>query len=145
MIAGVCKYCGCSMQRACPGMCCWINEEQTICSACVPKMTIEDLLPAVNLDHAALAGTGFPLMFGSPELVALLGVIQVGLCAISEAGLPSQSESAKFVSGFVQQMLEALENQGGYAAAEFIRRASPAQGAALDPPPPKPESKIIIP
>lgn len=39
-IAGVCRSCGCTEDRACPavdgGGCFWIDETQTRCSACFP-------------------------------------------------------------------------------------------------------------
>jgi hypothetical protein len=32
---GVCRVCGCTELRACPGGCCWADPEHTICSRCV--------------------------------------------------------------------------------------------------------------
>lgn len=34
---GVCKFCGCTDDHGCPGGCSWINEDCTICSACIDK------------------------------------------------------------------------------------------------------------
>lgn len=33
--AGVCRYCACEDSRACPGGCSWVDDEETICSACL--------------------------------------------------------------------------------------------------------------
>lgn len=33
-----CKICGCTDSCACPGGCYWVNDEKTICSACVKKL-----------------------------------------------------------------------------------------------------------
>ena len=32
----VCKYCGCTQERACPGGCWWVREN--ICSRCRPDL-----------------------------------------------------------------------------------------------------------
>lgn len=42
MITGICKFCGCTDVTPCNtemGNCCWVDEEQTVCSArpCVTK------------------------------------------------------------------------------------------------------------
>jgi hypothetical protein len=29
---GVCRFCGCTEARACPGGCYWVDAEQTVCS-----------------------------------------------------------------------------------------------------------------
>lgn len=33
--AGVCRLCGCTEERACPGGCSWANATRTICSRCM--------------------------------------------------------------------------------------------------------------
>jgi hypothetical protein len=42
-VQGICRYCGCTERRACPGGCSWANLEETVCSApeCMTKL-IED-------------------------------------------------------------------------------------------------------
>lgn len=35
--AGTCRYCGCTEYAACEGGCSWIDDEQTVCSACEEK------------------------------------------------------------------------------------------------------------
>ena len=32
---GVCRVCGCTDERACPGGCEWLDDEHTWCSVCV--------------------------------------------------------------------------------------------------------------
>jgi hypothetical protein len=43
-ISGVCRYCRCTEQRACPGGCAWLDVESTVCSSppCFAKFS-EDL------------------------------------------------------------------------------------------------------
>jgi hypothetical protein len=42
---GVCRYCRCTEQRACPNGCVWVDEERTLCSAsaCVARFSDDDL------------------------------------------------------------------------------------------------------
>jgi hypothetical protein len=36
---GTCCVCGCTTERACPGGCAWVDEDQTVCSECfVPAL-----------------------------------------------------------------------------------------------------------
>jgi hypothetical protein len=35
---GLCRHCGCTEQRACPGGCAWVNAERTLCSQCYERM-----------------------------------------------------------------------------------------------------------
>ena len=41
---GTCMVCGCTDDRACPGGCSWVDERQTICSACTESLieTVSD-------------------------------------------------------------------------------------------------------
>lgn len=32
---GVCRYCLCTDEAACPGGCCWLDDDHSICSACL--------------------------------------------------------------------------------------------------------------
>ena len=34
---GVCRVCGCTDRKACPGGCSWADESRTICSQCVNR------------------------------------------------------------------------------------------------------------
>lgn len=35
MRPGVCRFCGCTETRACPGGCSWANATRTVCSRCM--------------------------------------------------------------------------------------------------------------
>lgn len=41
--SGICRFCGCVDERACPGGCAWIDDEHTVCSslACYPRWVAE--------------------------------------------------------------------------------------------------------
>lgn len=44
---GVCRGCGCTAERACPGGCAWTNRDHTWCSACAElhaENILEDLV-----------------------------------------------------------------------------------------------------
>lgn len=32
---GVCRWCGCVLERACPGGCAWADSSETLCTSCV--------------------------------------------------------------------------------------------------------------
>lgn len=34
-VAGVCRFCGCTDERACRGGCWWADATRTVCSACM--------------------------------------------------------------------------------------------------------------
>jgi hypothetical protein len=38
--AGVCRFCGCTERRACPGGCSWADQDKTVCSTntCMAKL-----------------------------------------------------------------------------------------------------------
>ena len=38
---GTCRYCGCTFDNACPEGCEWVDDEQTICSACLQPAEAE--------------------------------------------------------------------------------------------------------
>lgn len=35
---GVCRFCGCTDERACDGGCTWVDPENTVCSQCVTEL-----------------------------------------------------------------------------------------------------------
>jgi hypothetical protein len=37
---GVCMVCGCTEDRACDGGCSWVDEAQTLCSACADSLAL---------------------------------------------------------------------------------------------------------
>ncbi|HEV7405206.1 MAG TPA: hypothetical protein VGO11_19840 [Chthoniobacteraceae bacterium] len=36
---GTCAECGCTDARACAGGCSWVNEQRTVCSSCLERVT----------------------------------------------------------------------------------------------------------
>ena len=48
---GVCRYCGCTENRACPGGCAWMDPQQTACSAepCRERYMAEAFTPMLEL------------------------------------------------------------------------------------------------
>jgi hypothetical protein len=32
-VSGICRYCRCTEQRACPGGCAWLDDQRTVCSS----------------------------------------------------------------------------------------------------------------
>jgi len=38
---GVCRVCGCTDDRGCPGGCYWVDEDATLCSLCADDMASE--------------------------------------------------------------------------------------------------------
>lgn len=139
MIAGICKYCHCTMEHPCltPEPCSWVNEEQTICTTCLPRMTEEELLHANALDHQEAAGHPLPLLVSSVGLSTLVGLIQLGL---RHSELPPFTRD--FGESFVAQVVEHLLDLQLFSLAELVRRgADPAH----DVPRPAEPSLIIIP
>lgn len=47
---GVCRYCGCTDERACEGGCHWVDDEHTECSRCYAQSI------ALKLDVPAVRG-----------------------------------------------------------------------------------------
>ena len=50
MLSGVCRFCGCTNQRAChiagpegTTACEWVDPDQTVCSACVGRLSDDEL------------------------------------------------------------------------------------------------------
>lgn len=40
-LRGICRDCGCTEDRACPGGCAWADISQTLCTACVAPDTTQ--------------------------------------------------------------------------------------------------------
>ena len=57
--AGVCRYCGCTEERACGGGCWWVDVYRTVCSSsvCVERY-IGDFAADLRRLHALEAGRG---------------------------------------------------------------------------------------
>ena len=141
MIAGVCKYCRCTME--CPCLvggepCSWVNQEQMVCTECLPQMSEQELLHANALDHEEAAGHLLPLLVSSVGLSALVGFVQLGL---RHPELPPFTRD--FGEFFVAQIVEHLLDLQLFSLAELVRRGGdPAHDVLRPAPSPSP---IIIP
>ena len=49
---GICMFCGCTEERACPGGCYWLDSTETVCSAepCAARYREEQLTPFLALE-----------------------------------------------------------------------------------------------
>ena len=79
-MTGTCKYCGCTEAQACQGGCAWIDDEQTICSACVRQIAQEEL---VALSQRELLVNGAGTVQISLSLARLLLLAQAVVLAMS--------------------------------------------------------------
>lgn len=140
MISGVCKYCGCTEQRACPterGPCSWMNQEQTICSGCLRQMDDPELLAATVFEHQMMAEMQIPLVLDTVTLMCVVGLVQLGL---RHPDVAPNSPARIAGQGIVDGVLEKCLETGLISLAELIRR-----GNDPDQRPEEPKSKLIIP
>jgi ParB/RepB/Spo0J family partition protein len=73
---GVCRECGCTERHACPGGCGWVDESQTLCTQCEPKVKKRISTIATGNRQAALkalAGCGVADLEAIKALKALKG------------------------------------------------------------------------
>lgn len=142
MIQGVCKYCGCTEQRACPGGCQWIHEEETICSRCAPAMTAEDVLRVMAFDHRGLAGEPLIVPLDSVAVQSLIGMLQVAL----RHPQASLGQSAEVARRFIAGCQLTFEEAGCHGIAELIRRGNdPAHDQPAAAAEPQQQPLIIVP
>jgi hypothetical protein len=40
IVAGSCRFCGCTEEAACPGGCAWTDDSQTLCSQCLTVVDV---------------------------------------------------------------------------------------------------------
>ena len=113
MLSGVCRFCGCTEKQPCVGdfgedgvaaTCSWIDDEQTICSACLSELPGEELTALANQDLVALENSGFQL--GLP----LTPVRAMMLCSLLQlaARHPELQASSKNVFAACREIVEAL-------------------------------------
>lgn len=137
MVTGVCKHCGCTDNAACVDGCCWIDPSQTLCSACLHLASDEELLAGTGFDQERSKGWVTPMELTSPELTALVGLVQL---AVRHPEIPPlvRQFAANLVAAvqtrFLQAQLPSL--------AELVRRGDLPQH---DQPLAEPASPIILP
>lgn len=144
----VCKYCGCTDSRPCAipagdgrlQACFWINEDQPICSACLSRMSPEDLLEAMAIDHQRAGGAELSVIFDSAQLCAIVGLVQL---ALRHPNIPPFTRDLG--ATFVAQVAEYLSGCNLFVLAELIRRGGdPAHDVVVSPAAAEPQSKIIL-
>lgn len=140
MITGVCKHCGCTSARACPGGCAWVDEQQTVCSVCLPKLDGEELLGLWLAEFEIVGDQALPpIAMRAVEWLPVFAALQL---ARSHPQFYSLVAQAAIVDQFAQVMGELL-SAAGPCTAEVVRR-----GWRDSPPPveePARASSLILP
>lgn len=142
MLSGICRLCGCTSGNACEGGCCWVDEAETLCSACVPKLTDEELLAMVQVEVEAAeevcaeAGGMIvpPVLIEASAWLAIVGALQF---ARTHPEFPANT--AAIVDQFAAGIGSALSDCGP-AMAEIIRR-----GWRDKPPQAMPGMELVLP
>jgi hypothetical protein len=148
MIAGVCKYCGCTASRPClvpvdgelaALPCAWLNPEQTLCTACIEKATIEELWPAFTAEIAEVADLAFPLFLPVVDAFKLVAVLQLALRHPEfEKQSPSVHEfTTAMVAGLREHFADLLAIQEVCRRGELAAFDQPAEARIA--------SKLILP
>lgn len=137
MMPGTCKHCGCTEQCACDNGCAWVDESQTLCTACLHLASDEELLAGTLSDHRRSREAEIPLALSTVELTALVGLLQLAMRhpEIEDAGVRQLGQA--FVDGVETCFL----NAGLCSLAELVRRGN----LELFDEPVEPAGKIVIP
>lgn len=120
MIHYVCRYCGCTNDRACPAGCEWVDNDANLCSACLPMATAEELAAVFNaeLDSGECVAIAFTL----PALTSLTAAVNL---AMRHPRFPAaMHDNLEHVLREVETHLRAL---GFYGSAEAMRRGRDTQ------------------
>lgn len=123
---GTCRKCGCTNERACPGTgCAWANDERTLCTACLPKLTGEELLVFANAEAQGHETESMPpLMLDVSHAIRLVAVLDLALRhpAAHDTSRPS-FQTARLVRDGLAEHLARI----GPATAELLRRGQDPQ------------------
>lgn len=119
----VCRFCGCTSERACrpPGgePCQWVDQEETLCSGCVWKLSDEELRTLFLEEFPALAHFPFPPIevdvFTAYTIVAGL---QVALKHPKAGEQPGASNQVRKVADAIAELV----SECGPFTAESLRR-----------------------
>lgn len=125
---GVCRLCGCTQQHACPGTrCAWVDASHTLCTACLPKLTAEELAALCQVEIAASGNFRVPpieLDFPSASgLLACLDMVLRHPRANDEGDAMACFEVARQIRDGLSKHL----SQVGPATAEMFRRGQDPQ------------------
>lgn len=125
MISGVCRFCGCTPQRACRmpdggERCQWIDQEATLCSACLPRLSDEALQQLWIEEFAPLAAEPLPpVCMDAVTAFALVAALQLALKH------PDVHSKTRHGAGFVRGVADAIAGclcDVGLLTAEALRR-----------------------
>jgi hypothetical protein len=157
MLSGVCKYCGCSHTRPClvraTGLppevgeqtegCQWLDDDETICSGCVGKLTEDELLGLGAAELPLVASLLVPLRLGGIEALYLAAILDV---ALKHPDLSKHRTAHRFAAMLRQTLGGIFDDPTFFCTAEILRRgALPDPDAEMPEPEPEPRSALILP
>jgi hypothetical protein len=96
-----CKYCGCTQERACIGGCHWIDEERSVCSACLPLLPHDDLFPLYTAE--ILAADEIEVEVPLVTLTVLVGLVQL---ALRHPQIDQQGRAAQMARRFIESLAD---------------------------------------
>jgi hypothetical protein len=150
MISGVCRFCGCTTERACrpPGgePCQWVDQEETLCSGCVWRLSDDELQAFFLEEFTGMARLDFPsIEVDVATAYTIVAGLQVALKHPRAAEQPAASSQVRKVAHVIADTLSEL----GPFTAESLRRGfigcyEPPVELSCEAHSP-PESRIIIP
>lgn len=128
----VCKYCGCTNSQCCPGGCAWIDDVQAICTSCLPRANVAELLQSVTTEYVVFSEAEVRVGFRPLQISTVLGLVQLALRHPSLKDAPNVRDIGQ---EFVAQAQECPTRHRMFSLAELIRRGNdPAQdGLATQP------------
>lgn len=156
MISGVCKFCGCTSERACrpltergrPGEPCqWIDQEETLCSACLPALSEAELQELWIKEVCPYAAAPLPpIHLDVVTAFSLLAAVQL---ALKHPDMRDKVRNGAGLARGVADVLADVLGQIGPLTTEVIRRGfvgryQPAVSHTYAPAT-QPEPAIIIP
>jgi hypothetical protein len=129
MISGVCKFCGCTNERACrPRLpssrlgepCQWIDPDQTLCSACLPCLTDIELQPLWIEEFAPYASSPLPpVQLDSVMAFTAVAALQL---ALKHPQLEQQCHHGGHFVHWLAAVLADVLSQIGPLTTEALRR-----------------------
>jgi len=148
MISGVCRFCGCTTRRACSlpsgETCAWIDQEETLCSGCVARLSEVELQELWLQEFVPYAAHPMPpIQIDTVTAFSLVAALQLAMKH------PQIAERCKHGAGFAREFADAIGEclgEVGPLTAEVIRRGFVG---CYQPPEPQTQSEpvrmIIIP
>lgn len=129
MISSVCRFCGCTSERACRPLlpsgelgepCQWIDQEETLCSACLSRLSDEELQQLWIEEFIPYTGTLLPpIQFDVVTAFSVVAALQLALKH------PDVEHAARHGGVFVRETAEVLAealSEIGPITSEALRR-----------------------